>query len=349
MKLRVELGERGYDIICGYGVRHELAGLIAERAPRAQRALVVTAKSLRGATWCDVQPGVSFDVIEIPDGEASKTREVYFQLVDEMASRRLSRHDVVVAVGGGATTDVVGFAAATYLRGVSLVNISTTVAGQVDAAIGGKTGVNLDAGKNLLGAFHQPIGVLCDLETLETLSERDRTAGMGEVVKAALLEGRTLDWFTTAKFEELLEMAIALKARIVSGDEREGDQRVLLNYGHTLAHALERRSLTRGEGSLRHGEAVAVGLAFAARLARRLELVDDTLVREHDEFLREIGLPTRVPDFFDTEELIESMKHDKKAHHDLSFVLAGPGGFSLVSGIDESVVRDTLERFRREP
>lgn len=348
MKIAVDLGERSYDVVVGEGVRAQLASMIADRAPRAERAAIVTSASLRSQPWFDLVTGVETTILELPDGERAKRPEHYVTLVESLATLGLSRHDVVVGVGGGAITDVAGFAAATYLRGVPVVHVATTVAGQVDAAIGGKTGVNLGAGKNLLGAFHQPLGVLCDLATLQTLSERERRAGMGEVVKCALLEGKSPAWLASTSFETQMELAIALKARLVASDEREGSARALLNYGHTLAHALEREALAQANESLRHGEAVAIGLAFAARLARAVGRLDDHGVDEHDAAMNLFHLPTRVPAVFDSSALIEAMSHDKKAHHDLTFVLAGTEGFSVVSGLAPDVVRTTLDQFRGE-
>ena len=343
------LSERSYDVHVGTGVRQELAATIARLAPRARHAAIVTSAALVHQPWFDFELGIAHDIYEVANGERAKTTESYLTLVEGFAHRRLSRDDLVVAVGGGAVTDVAGFAAATYLRGIALINVATTVAGQVDAAIGGKTGVNLRAGKNLLGAFHQPLAVFCDPDTLETLPERERRAGMGEVAKCALLEGRDPAWVEHATFEEQVELALSLKARIVSEDEFEGGRRALLNYGHTLAHALERESLARGEDVLRHGEAVAIGLAFAARLARDLGRVDDEVVAAHDELLATFELPSRVPEEFDSSALLDAMTQDKKAHHDLTFVLAGTPGFSVVAGVAPALVRDALERFRGEP
>ncbi|MDE3222510.1 MAG: 3-dehydroquinate synthase [Acidobacteriota bacterium] len=346
--MRVDLGARGYDVHVGHGTRAQLASIIRERASRAKCAVIVTSPKLRALPWFDLVTGLETDVVEVPDGERAKTPETFVGLVETLAQRGLSRDDLVVAVGGGAITDLAGFAAASYLRGIDVLHVATSVAGQVDAAIGGKTGVNLVAGKNLLGAFHQPIAVVCDLDVLETLPPRDFRAGLGEVVKCALLEGLGAEELRLMSFEAQVELAISLKARVVSGDEREGSTRALLNYGHTLAHAMERASILQGHDDLRHGEAVAIGLAFAARLARALGRLDDAGVEVHDEMLASVQLPSRVPAQYDTADLLEAMSHDKKAHHDLTFVLAGPQGFSVVRGVDATLVRDELEHFRGE-
>lgn len=349
MNVSVELGARSYDALLGDGARHHLAALIGERAPRARTAVIVTTPLIAAQPWFDVTSGIEQHVLTVLDGEAAKSLAVLETLLEEVSQFALSRHDVVIGVGGGALTDLAGFAAATYLRGVALVQIPTSLVGQVDAAIGGKTGVNLRSGKNLVGAFHQPIGVLCDFETLATLPERDRLGGLGEVAKCWLLEGGFAAELTEVSLHDLIVMSVKLKAAIVSADEHEGGRRALLNYGHTLAHALERVALARGNDELRHGEAVAIGLAFAVRLAEALGRVDHFEVVRHDEVLEVFGLNRRVPKQFASSLLLEAMVHDKKAHHDLTFVLAGAEGFETVHGVDPQLVGDVLESFRGEP
>jgi 5-deoxy-5-amino-3-dehydroquinate synthase len=348
VKVGVELGERRYDVVIEAGARRRLKALIDERAPAAKLVALVTSASLAAQPWFDLDSGLDQFVVLVPEGESAKSVEALGELVETLAAARLSRDDVVVGVGGGAVTDLAGFAAASYLRGVGLIQVPTTLVAQVDAAIGGKTGVNLAAGKNLLGAFYQPLGVLCDAEVLATLSERERGSGLGEVAKCWLLEGRSATELAAAPFETLIDVSVELKARLVAGDEREGGSRALLNYGHTLAHAMEKIALARDPDELRHGEAVAVGLAFAARLARDLGRVGEEVVAEHDAVLDTLGLARGLPEGYDSDVLIEAMRHDKKARHDLRFVLAGPEGFSLVNDVDETLVRGALARFKGE-
>lgn len=348
MNVGVDLGDRSYDVVLAEGARHQLADLIARRAPTARVAIVITTPSIAAQPWFDVTSGIEEHVLTVPDGEAAKTLDVLEVLLEEVAQLELSRSDVLVAVGGGAVTDLVGFAAASYLRGVALVQIPTTLVGQVDAAIGGKTGVNLRSGKNLVGAFHQPIGVLCDFETIATLPERERLSGLGEVAKCWILEGGFAAELTEVSLHDLIVMSVKLKAAIVSVDEHEGGRRALLNYGHTLAHALEKVALARDRDELRHGEAVAIGLAFAVRLAAALDRVDGNEVVRHDEVLDFFGLQRRIPENFPTSSLLEAMAHDKKAHHDLTFVLAGAEGFETVHDVDPQLVSDVLEKFRGE-
>ena len=348
MKITVALRDAPYDVLIGDGVRRELPDIVSSVAPRAKIAVFVTTPSLRHQPWWDFTLSLPTHVIEIPEGEAAKDLTVVARVCDELARAQVSRHDVLVAVGGGATTDVAGFIAAVYLRGVAVVHVSTTVAGQVDAAIGGKTAVNIPAGKNLVGAFHQPKAVLCDTALLATLPEREYRGGMGEVAKCWLLEARPATALASASLEDFIAMAVQLKASIVARDEFElTGERALLNYGHTLGHAIERLALAVDENLLRHGEAVACGLAFAVRLARQVGLVDGDVVRATDDVVTSFGLALRPPVTFDIEELLEVMARDKKAHHNLVFVLPGPDGFASVT-VDADDVRAAYRTYVEE-
>lgn len=347
MKIPVALSASPYDVTLGDGVRGEVSAFIGQHFPRARLAVLVTSPQIRRQPWFDFVFNLESHVIEVADGEAAKTLVTLESVCEQLARSRVSRHDVIVGVGGGAITDLAGFAAAVYLRGVSVLQVPTTVVGQVDAAIGGKTAVNIAAGKNLVGAFHQPAGVWCDTTTLSTLSERERVSGMGEVAKCWLLEGHSRAALDSVSMDELIEVCVALKARIVVADEFEqSGERAVLNYGHTLGHAIELVALARDADEMRHGEAVAIGLAFAARLAHRLARVGEDVIDETDAVLEYFGLPSRLSSAFDIDELLEAMSRDKKAHHDLTFVLDGKRGCEVVSGIDPLVVREVLEQFR---
>jgi len=292
-----------------------------------------------------VDPGLPFEEVTVPDGEAAKSMAVVEDLCRRFARGGLSRSDVVVAVGGGVVTDVAGFAAASFHRGTAYVNVATTLLAQVDAAIGGKTGVNLPEGKNLVGAFWQPSAVLCDTGVLATLPPREWASGRGEVAKYALLGISTaFGGPPTADLpiEEQVTRCAAIKSAVVSADEREGDRRMLLNYGHTLAHALEASAFEDEGADLRHGEAVAVGLVYAALLAKRLGRIDDDRVDHHRRVVGAFDLATRLPTDIDPGELLEFMGRDKKAQGDLTFVLDGPGGVEVVRGVDRSEVVATL-------
>ena len=348
MNVHVDLGRSGYDVVVAPDARHHLSDVVAQRAPRARSAVLITSASLAGQSWFDLDTGCDQHVVTVPEGEAAKTMRVAEDVLEQLAAIHVSRDDVVVGVGGGAVTDLAGFVAATYLRGVGVVHVPTSLVGQVDAAIGGKTGVNLSSGKNLVGAFHQPLGVLCDATVLSTLPARERASGLGEVAKCWLLDGRGPASLAAAPLSELVEMSVRLKADAVARDERDGGTRVLLNYGHTLAHALELLALRRDPNELRHGEAVAIGLVFAARLALELGRVEPAEVERHHDVLAALGLVAQLPVRDDVDAIVAVMGFDKKAHHDLSFVLAGSDGFSLVEAVNPAAVRAALERWRGE-
>jgi 5-deoxy-5-amino-3-dehydroquinate synthase len=216
------------------------------------------------------------------------------------------------------------------------VHVATTLLGMVDAAIGGKTGVNLPEGKNLIGAFWQPAGVVCDLEALDTLPPRELRCGYGELAKYRFLPGG--EDIDALELDEQVAQCIRIKAAVVAADEREGGRRAILNYGHTLAHAIE----TAGEYDLRHGEAVAVGLLYAAALARRLGRISDERVALHHDIVSRYELPDRLPDGLEDDELLALMARDKKAFDGLTFALDGDDGVEIVTGVDAEVARAAL-------
>ena len=328
----VDLGDRSYEVVVGSGARHELARVI----PGGVRRVAVVTQAGVGV---EVDPGVEHRVFPIGEGESSKSLSTVESLCRAWAEWGLTRADAVVAVGGGLVTDVGGFAAAVYHRGIPVVYVSTTLLGQIDAAIGGKTGVNLPEGKNLVGAFWQPSAVLCDTEVLATLSPREHRSGMGELAKYHFLGGGRLD---ELDLEERVAECVRIKAAVVAADEREGGARATLNYGHTLAHALE----TTGRYDLRHGEAVAVGLVYAAELARALGRIDEPRVAEHRRVVAAYDLPGSLPLDADPDALVAAMARDKKAIDGLTFVLDGPDGVEIVAGVDPVVARRTLEAIR---
>jgi 5-deoxy-5-amino-3-dehydroquinate synthase len=343
--LTVDLGPRSYPVVVGSGARHRLLEVLPVGA---RRAAVVT----QDAVGVTVDAGVEQREFAMGDGEEAKCLETVEELCRGFSRFGLTRADVVVAVGGGVVTDTVGLAAALYHRGVAVIHVATTLLAQVDAAIGGKTGVNLPEGKNLVGAFWQPAAVLCDTEVLATLPPAEYRSGLGEMAKYHFL-GDTKG-FADLPLAEKVARCVEIKARFVEDDEREEmglpggirgaeppgrrRSRAILNYGHTLAHALE----TAGGYDLRHGEAVAIGLVFAARLARRLGRVDDERVAEHVQVVTGYGLPTAVPLDADPGELVDLMARDKKAVEGLTFVLDGPGGVEVVRGVDRTDVEATL-------
>jgi 3-dehydroquinate synthase len=325
-----------YPVIIGVGLLGELAEILAGRHKVAilhQPVLTQTAEAIRNHL---ADKGIDAHRIEIPDAEAGKDLPVVGFCWEVLGRIGIGRKDAIVSLGGGAATDVAGFIAATWLRGIDIVHIPTTLLGMVDAAIGGKTGINTDAGKNLVGSFHQPTAVLIDLAMLETLPPNELVAGMAEIVKAGFIaDPKILDLVEAdpvaavdpkgSVLPELIRRAVAVKAEVVSADEKESALREILNYGHTLAHAIERRERYRW----RHGAAVSVGLVFAAELGRLAGRLDDATADRHRAVLTSLGLPvTYEPGVLP--ELVEIMAGDKKTRSGvLRFVvldgLAKPG------------------------
>ena len=327
--VHVPVAEHPYDVFVGHGARAELAGVIP---PTARRAAVVTQSGIPFG----VEPGIPCEVLEIGEGEAHKSLSTVELLAERFAAMGLNRGDVVIGVGGGMVTDVAGFAAATWHRGVAVVHVATTLLAMVDAAVGGKTGVNLAAGKNLVGSFWQPDGVICDLDALDTLPARELRSGNGEMAKYHFLTGEDM---AAMPLDQRVARSVAIKADLVVGDERERGRRALLNYGHTLAHALETAT---GHG-VSHGEAVGVGLMFAARLAHALGRIGVDRVSDHRRVVvDEYGLDDTLPGGVAGEELMKLMARDKKALDGLTFVLDGPAGVEIVPQVPPTVVRDTL-------
>jgi 5-deoxy-5-amino-3-dehydroquinate synthase len=329
----VALGDRTYPVLVGAGVAGELSGVLPATSARAA---IVTQPGI----GFSVDPGREHRTFEIGDGEPAKSLATVEELCRAWAAWGLTRADVVVAVGGGVVTDVAGFAAASYHRGVPVVHVPTTLLGMVDAAIGGKTGVNLPEGKNLVGAFWQPTAVICDTDALATLPPRELRSGHGELAKYHFLTG---DDLLALDLADRIAAAVRIKAAVVAGDEREdpGNRqgRAILNYGHTLAHALEIETTH----DLRHGEAVGIGLAYAAALARLLVRIDDLRVVDHHRVLAAYELHDTLPAGTDHDRLVELMGRDKKAIEGFTFVLDGPRGVEVVPGVDEADVRAALE------
>jgi len=349
------VGERPYDVVLGRGLTGELAGLVGTRA---QRALLVHPPAL-----AELVPAIERELLGaglevtravVPDGEAAKSSEVTADLWALLGRRGFTRTDVVVGVGGGATTDLTGFVAATWLRGVAAVLVPTTLLGMVDAAVGGKTAIDTAEGKNLVGAFHPPAGVLCDLDTLRTLPRAELVSGMAEVVKTGFVGDPQVLELVEADpvsaldpdgevLPELVERSVRFKAGVVAGDLREAGDREVVNYGHTGGHAVEKVEQFRW----RHGEAVSVGLVYAAELAAAVGRLTADVVARHRAVLSAVGLPTTYDGPWP--ELIAAMRIDKKARGSvLRFVvLDGVGRPGRLEGPDDELLAATYERIRR--
>jgi 3-dehydroquinate synthase len=353
-RIRVETA-RPYDVVVGTRVLAELPAMVGEPPRRVavihQRAVAGLAEDVTKAL---AGQGYEAHPLEVPDAERAKSAEVAASCWAALGTRGFTRYDVVVGVGGGATTDLAGFVAATWLRGVRVVHVPTTLAGMVDAAVGGKTAINTAEGKNLVGAFHEPAGVLCDLTTLRTLPTADYASGLAEVVKCGFIAdpeilnlveedpaaARRPDEVLT---QDLVERSVRVKADVVAGDLTEtaatrggGIGREVLNYGHTFGHALERAEAYHW----RHGAAVSVGLVYVAELAERAGRLDHATARRHRDVLDSLGLPTTYRgDRWDV--LLAGMRVDKKARGtQVRFVvLDGLGEPGLLEGPDEALMR----------
>jgi 3-dehydroquinate synthase len=329
-------GDRAYDVLVGNGLAGAVPAMLSGAASVAVIRPDGLARYAEPVTAALRDSGIAVTELDLPAGEAGKDVDTVSGLWDELGRLAITRSDAIVAVGGGATTDVVGFAAATWLRGVRVVHVPTTLLGMVDAAVGGKTGINTSAGKNLVGAFHPPAGVVVDLDVLRSLPAAEWVNGMAEVVKAGFIDDPAiLDVVEAdpagcaapdgAAARELIERSIRMKARVVGEDLREAGLREMLNYGHTLGHAVERLE----EFRMPHGHAVSIGLVFAAALGVRAGRLDESTAQRHRTVLEALGLPTRYPKAA-WPKLLDVMRLDKKARGDrLRFVvldgLARPG------------------------
>jgi 3-dehydroquinate synthase len=326
---RIEVsGAASYEVVIGDGLLAELPPLLVG----AQRVAIIhpptlrmTAQAVRDDLIAD---GFEAHAVEVPDGEDAKALAVAGFCFDVLGRVGFTRSDALIGLGGGATTDLAGWVAASWLRGVRIVQVPTTLAGMVDAAVGGKTGINIDRGKNLVGAFHPPVGVLCDLGTLATLPVNDYIAGLAEVVKCGFIADPTILEIIEANVEavtqpgnpferELIERSVAVKAKVVSEDLTEQGLREILNYGHTLGHAIEKAE----RYTWRHGAAVSIGLVYAAELSRALGRLDDETADRHKRILSALRLPvTYRSGMFN--QLLDTMKVDKKSRGDrLRFVV----------------------------
>ena len=327
-------GAAPYDVVIGRGLADRLPALLGEGVQRVAFLYAAELEELAQPVLEAIRPLYDVLALGLPSGEQTKDADIVFQCWEALGEAGFTRSDAVVTFGGGATTDTGGFVAASWLRGVKVVHVPTTLLAMVDAAVGGKTGINTAAGKNLVGAFHEPAGVLVDLDTLLTLPREELVAGMGEVVKCGFIADPEILRLVEADpaaatdpagdvLPELVQRAIQVKIDVVVDDLKETGGRdghpgrEALNYGHTMAHAIE-----RAEGyTMRHGEAVAIGCVFIAELARLTGHIDDELADRHATAFASVGLPTRY-DRASFEELLAAMRVDKKSRgNTLRFVV----------------------------
>ncbi len=351
-------GPDPYDVVVGSGIVERLPGLLGQGVRRV--AVIHPAMLSAMAAWVrDYLAGLGFEAhaIETPDGEAAKDVKVAEFCWEVLGKQGFTRSDAVVTLGGGATTDLGGFVAASWLRGVAVVHMPTTLLAMVDAAVGGKTGVNTAAGKNLVGAFHEPAGVLCDLAVLGSLPHPELVSGMAEVVKCGFIaDPAILDLVEqspetaltvgSASMRELVERAIRVKIEVVSGDFRETGGadghpgREVLNYGHTLGHAIERAEQYR----YRHGAAVSIGMVFVAELARLAGTLDEPTARRHRDVLESVGLPTTYAGA-DWPVLLDTMRIDKKTRGDLMrfVVLEGLARPAILEGPSQELLEEAYD------
>ncbi len=357
--VRIELGERSYPILIGTGLLDAPASW--EDLPRAPTAAVVSNVSiapLYAARLLDaIGPRFARTLlIELPDGEQHKDWRSLDAVFERLLAERCDRRTVLFALGGGVVGDLTGFAAACYLRGVPFVQVPTTLLAQVDSSVGGKTAINHPRGKNMIGAFHQPLRVVADLDTLDTLPERELVAGLAEVIKYGPIADETFLGWIEANLDALLardKVALAhavtrsceIKAAVVAADERESSGlREILNFGHTFGHAIE---TALGYGRWLHGEAVGCGMVMAAGLSARLQLIDRERASRIARLVERAGLPVAAPGSLDADRLIELMRIDKKAQDGaIRFVVLDGPGHAAVRTAPEPLVREVLSAHR---
>jgi 3-dehydroquinate synthase len=356
-RVSVAVPQRAYDVSIGRDLLSHAGELVPGLPAAAERAFVVADARVAERYLAPLERGLAargLSVVQlgVPEGEEAKSLQVMAALQRQLATQEAHRDDPIVALGGGSVGDLAGFVAATYMRGVPFLQVPTTLLAQVDAAIGGKTGVNLPEGKNLVGAFHQPLAVLADVDTLATLPERAYRSGLAEVAKYGLTldlellgmletdpspllerDARTLEWVVTR--------CVRAKAEVVALDERDAGRRLVLNYGHTLGHALERLDAFAGRT---HGEAISVGMVFAARLAESTGRAPEGLAARHTRLLASLGLDTDGP-LPPSDQILASMRVDKKYRSGVRFVLLEDVGRPYVDGeIAPDRVRTALEQ-----
>jgi 3-dehydroquinate synthase len=356
-KIKVELGERSYDILIGRNILTDIGDYIQSFGLSPKVAIVSnpTVYSLYGGVVADSLKKAGFDVltVTIPDGEQYKDLLWVEHIYDELLKAKLDRASFLVALGGGVIGDITGFGASTYMRGISYIQVPTTLLAQVDSSVGGKTGVNHKLGKNMIGTFWQPRLVWIDVETLKTLQKREFFAGLAEAIKYGVIWDEKLFDFLEAKRNEILnrdsealvhiiKRSCEIKAEVVSRDERESGLRSILNFGHTIGHAIETATEYR---KCLHGEAVAIGMCLEARLSSMLNFIDNNKALRIKALIASYDLPSEMPSDIDIEHILSSMELDKKAvAGELRFILPEKiGSVRIHKGVSEKLLRDVLQ------
>ncbi len=357
-KIRVELGERSYTIATGSGILKDI-GKSLERFDFSKKAAIVsnpTVFDLYGMTLASSLSNSGFEIIEIilPDGEEYKNLSSVARIYEQLLKMRFDRRSVLIALGGGVIGDITGYAASTYMRGIDFIQVPTTLLAQVDSSVGGKTGVNHMLGKNMIGTFWQPRLVWTDISTLHTLSRRNFLAGIAEIIKYGIIWDSAFFDFLEKKRETLLSLnpddiihiigrSCEIKADVVSRDERESGLRAILNFGHTIGHAIETAT---GYTTFLHGEALAIGMHVEAIIAHEVGLIGSDEVSRIRHLLKTFGLPTEIPAGIDIPAVFGAMKLDKKAvSGDVKFILPARIGKVRIQGnIPENVVQQAVKK-----
>ncbi len=357
MKVRVDLGSRSYDILIKAGLLEQVPVLLKEYGLNPSKGLLITDDKVDSYHTYPLQKrlveaGLSYPRSVVPAGEESKSRDWLFHAYDDAIEAGLDRKSIILAVGGGVVGDLGGYVAASYLRGIKYVQVPTTLLSMVDSAVGGKTGINLPQGKNLIGAFHQPSLVICDLNTLKTLPAREYRSGLAEIIKYGIIYDAVLFEFIEANIsaalasdlivlEHLVSRSCMIKADVVSQDETESGLRAILNFGHTLGHAIE---AVAGYGKYLHGEAIAVGMVYASRLSAKLTGLKEEQVARIEHLFIQAKLPVKAKDL-SWSALRKVMSIDKKSTSGLPrFVLAREiGKVEPGIAVDETLLKDTWD------
>lgn len=357
IQVPIELGDRSYQIHIGPGL---LGSDVYQSLPAAGKVLVVSNTTVaplyaRALTEALRKRYAQVELVQLPDGEVHKNWETLNLIFDTLLEKECDRKTVLFALGGGVVGDMTGFAAACYMRGVPFVQIPTTLLSQVDSSVGGKTGINHPSGKNMIGAFYQPLMVVCDIDTLKTLPDRELSAGLAEIIKyGPIADLEFLDWLE-ARMSDLRQRDVGalayairrsceIKASVVGQDERESGLRAILNFGHTFGHAIE---AGMGYGQWLHGEAVACGMVMAAELSERLGLIGNDMVQRLRKIIGQAGLPIRGPQLSDTDNAgryLQLMRVDKKADAGvIRFVVIHANGSASMQAAQDAMVRDVID------